>query len=972
MESTDCKLSSSDVSCFRDCRHDREHPESNSGFLSNATPVDPFRALCARCGNNLSIERSVAMKRHNRRKSIQTTPTMAELFEERQMLSAVSASIDGTGNNVENPDVGSTGEELLRISDAEYADGVSSPAGEDRVSARVVSNNIAAQSDSILNDRNLTDYIWIWGQFLDHDIDLTESAEPHEEFNIEVPLGDSLFDPFFTGEAEISLNRSIYVEGDESSDGIRNQINEITAFIDGSVVYGSDQERADALRTFEGGLLKTSSDGEYLPYNVDGLSNAGGTSDSLYLAGDVRANENIALTSMHTIFVREHNRIATELAAEDPSLTDEELYQEARSIVRAQLQVITYNEFLPALLGSDALSEYTGYDPNVNPNIANEFSTAAYRFGHSLLSPELQLLDENGEVIESGNLSLSEAFFRPDQVEAIGVDAILRGASTQLAQELDANVVDDVRNFLFGPPGAGGLDLVSLNIQRGRDHGLADYNQVRADLGLEPVTSFDQITSNPELALALEETYGTVDNIDLWVGGLAEDHVEGSSMGETFSTIIIDQFERLRDGDRFWYENVLEGKQLQEIENTKLSDIIERNSGIEGLQTNLFFQKGTEVLDINAEREDTDNVAVQVRDGQVSIVNADNGRVLEQRPVDEVAGINLRGADGQSERFTISTDGNSVLTNVNVDGGSRGRDTLVVRGTRGDDVITIGDGTIDMAALDVVFQNIETIILEGNDGDDILDATEANVDRTILLGGRGDDLLLGSDGRDRMFGQQGRDVLKGRGGDDTMSGGEDEDLLYGGRGRDGMNGGRDNDMLVQDGEGQRPGEIARLAAFMGDSLNIRRTGSNFANWGGRGEHWMMSDEGWLFLTPDGALHRWDGTGGANGELIAQFNAQVFDNQDLLTQPSGRLDDDSQDNLNVIVEDLNIRVPNNLFENWAGLGERWLWSSGQWLFITPDGMLYEYDPNASGIPGNAVAELTPDAFRNPDRFFRNRR
>ena len=154
------------------------------------------------------------MKRYQRRNKNQLeTSLIAEVFEDRQMLSAVTASIDGTGNNVDNPDLGSTGEELLRISDAEYADGVSSPAGEDRVSARVVSNNVAAQSESILNDRNLTDFIWIWGQFLDHDIDLTESAEPHEEFNIEVPLGDPLFDPFFTGEAEIGLNRSIYVEG---------------------------------------------------------------------------------------------------------------------------------------------------------------------------------------------------------------------------------------------------------------------------------------------------------------------------------------------------------------------------------------------------------------------------------------------------------------------------------------------------------------------------------------------------------------------------------------------------------------------------------------------------------------------------------------------------------------------------------------------------------------------------------------
>lgn len=533
--------------------------------------------------------------KQNRRKSSANKASVvsAETMEVRQMLSAVmsnveAASIDGVGNNSENEDWGSTNTELIRLSDADYADGIESPSGEDRPNARDVSNDIANQDESILNDRQLTDYLWIWGQFLDHDIDLSEAADPAEDFSVEVPLGDSLFDPFGTGTVEIPLSRTVYVDGEDSSDGQRQQINQITAFLDGSVIYGSDAERAEELRTHEGGLLATS-EGDLLPFNDAGLENAGGTSETLFLAGDVRANENVALSSMHTIFVREHNRIATELAEQNPSLTDEELYQQARSIVVAELQVITYNEFLPALLGSDALSEYSGYDSTVNPSIANEFSTAAYRFGHSLLSPELVRLNEDGTVIDDGNLSLSDAFFSPDELTEHGIDSILRGAATQLAQELDSQVVDDVRNFLFGPPGAGGLDLVSLNIQRGRDHGLADYNSIREDLGLDPVVSFSQITSDIELAAALEATYGSVDNIDLWVAGLAEDHLEGSSLGETFTTIIVDQFERLRDGDSYWYQNVFEGHQLRELESTTLADIIQRNSDVTGLQDNVFF-----------------------------------------------------------------------------------------------------------------------------------------------------------------------------------------------------------------------------------------------------------------------------------------------------------------------------------------------------------------------------------------------
>ena len=511
-------------------------------------------------------------------------------FDLDQLGTIEVASIDGTGNNLANPDWGSTDFELLRLVSVEYADGVSDPAGEDRPSAREISNAIADQSESVTNERGLTDLLWLWGQFIDHDLDLTENADPAESFDIEVPLGDEYFDPNGTGEVTIGLNRSIYdtETGDEVGDP-RQQINEITAFLDGSVIYGSDDERAAALRTFEGGKLKTS-EGDLLPFNTEGLANAGGTGDTLFLAGDVRANENAALTSMHTVWVREHNRIAEELAAADSTLSDEEIYQQARAIVRAELQVITYNEFLPALLGKGALDRYSGYDPTVDPSIANLFSTAAYRFGHSMLSSELLRLNNDGSVADEGNLPLQEAFFAPDEITAYGIESLLLGAANQTAQEIDNMVVDDVRNFLFGQPGQGGFDLASLNIQRGRDHGLADYNQARMDLGLEPVTSFDQITSNPELAAELEAVYGDVNNVDAWVGGLAEDHVAGSSVGELIQTVLVDQFERIRDGDRFWYQNVFEGRQLEDLERTTLADVITRNTDIEGLQNHVFFE----------------------------------------------------------------------------------------------------------------------------------------------------------------------------------------------------------------------------------------------------------------------------------------------------------------------------------------------------------------------------------------------
>jgi hypothetical protein len=507
------------------------------------------------------------------------------------------ASYDGTGNNLQNPEWGSTDEALLRLTTVEYADGISAPAGQDRPSAREVSNIVVAQSELAANRRGLTDLLWIWGQFIDHDISITENADPPEAMPIDVPADDAYFDPLGTGEETIEFFRSVYLsDTGDSADDPRAQYNAITAFLDGSVVYGSDQERADALRTFKGGKLKTG-EGDLLPFNEEGLDNAGGNSDSLFVAGDVRANENVALTAMHTLWVREHNRIADRLAADHPDWSDEQIYQRARAIVTAEIQSITYNEFLPALLGRDALGPYRGYDPRVNAGISNIFSTAAYRFGHSMLSPELLRLNNDGSVIEAGNISLRDAFFAPQEIVANGIDSILVGAASQQAQEIDNLVVDDVRNFLFGPPGAGGFDLASLNIQRGRDHGLPDYNQARADLGLEPVTSFADITTNVEVQRKLEEAYGDVNNIDAWVGGLAEDHVPGASVGQLIRTVLADQFYRIRAGDRYWYQSVFSGEELRRIENTTLADVVRRNTNVTGVQDNVFFAANAQPKD---------------------------------------------------------------------------------------------------------------------------------------------------------------------------------------------------------------------------------------------------------------------------------------------------------------------------------------------------------------------------------------
>jgi len=508
-------------------------------------------------------------------------------------------SVDGTGNNIAHPTWGAAGTTLIRIAPAKYSDGISTPAGGIRPSARVVSNALSAQTADEENARHLSDFVYVWGQFLDHDIDLSSTGS--ESMPISVPTGDPSFDPASTGTKSISFKRSESAAGTGTSAGNpRQQVNAFTAFLDGSQVYGSDEARAKALRTMSGGQLKTSA-GNLMSFNTAGLNNANDShmlpDTKLFLAGDIRANENPDLASLQTVFMREHNRIAAQQQVAHPDWTDEQLYQAARQIVIAELQAITYNEFLPALMGTNAIRGYDGYRANVNPMIANEFSTTAYRFGHSLLDGSISRLNNDGSEA-APSISLAQSFFNTTVFNTSmpnhsgDIDPFLKAAASGNAQEVDLHLVDEVRNFLFGAPGQGGFDLASLNIQRGRDHGLADYNTTRASYGLPKVTSFAQISSNSAVQEKLKSVYGTVDDIDLWVGVLAEDHASGSSVGQLAQRMMVDQFSRLRDGDRMWFENIFTGQQLDKLEGTRLSDVIQRNTALTSLQSNVFFFTG--------------------------------------------------------------------------------------------------------------------------------------------------------------------------------------------------------------------------------------------------------------------------------------------------------------------------------------------------------------------------------------------
>jgi peroxidase len=903
-----------------------------------------------------------------RRKQHSRLSGSPEAVELRRLLSATIATVDGTGNNAANPEWGSAGIELLRIASSEYGDGTSSPAGIDRDNARSISNAIANQTTLVDNSRGLTDLTWLWGQFVDHDIDLTTAADPGESFDIAVPLADPYFDPFAIGTATIGLDRSVYVEGVASSDGVRQQLNTITAYIDGSVVYGSDTQRAAALRTFSGGLLKTS-EGELLPFNVDGLDNAGGPSSTLFLAGDVRANENVALTAMQTILVREHNRIAGDLATNDPSLNDQQLYEQAREFVVAEMQVITFQEYLPALLGPDAISDWIEYDATVNPGITSEFSTAAYRFGHTMLSPQLQRLDSNGNADIDGNLPLRDAFFNPQQIIVHGVDSLLQGAADHVAQEIDTQVIDDVRNFLFGSPGAGGLDLASLNIQRGRDHGLADYNDTRIALGLAAAASFSDITSDIELATALETTYGSVNDVDLWVGGLAEDHLPDSSMGETFTEIIVDQFERLRDGDRFWYQNVLSGDQLRQIEDTTLADVIMRNSTVDGLQTNVFFAKGFEPVYVDLADQQTRDVDVRVNDGRLMVTDTQSGTRLVSRGVGDIGSVILRGGALSPEHLTVSAGiaADAVPMGIHFRSGGGG-DSLTVQGTGRDDVISADHSRLRANSVDVIFESISDLLLSGEGGNDTITAVAPDAARVTLDGGNGNDRLQGSRNSESLFGGAGDDVLLGGEGDDQLFGGPGDDRLMGEGGSDRLIGNAGKDLLMQEGHESDRQALDGQSLFLDTQFNLRTNGNYYVNWGGANEKWIYGDTGWLFITPDGGLYQWNGSRTATGTLIASLNAEVWTDPGLLyNTPQDFQDNDRHNSLMQLARgldrDLGLKNAVHYYENWGGRGEKWILGNDGWYFLTSNGRLFAWD-GSSNASGRLIAEFDARYFLEP--------
>ncbi len=356
----------------------------------------------------------------------------------------------------------------------------------------------------------------------------------------------------------------------ESDTFWREQVNIVTSFVDASNVYGSDEKTASALRSFKNGLLKVSQS-SMLPYVEEGDVKRG-AKQRLFIAGDTRARVVPGLTAMHTIFVLEHNRVAKELKKHVEELTDEQLYQISRAVVGAEMQNIAFGQYAELLLGNDMIKDAvnTYYDLKMDPSVSNEFATAAFRFGHSMVQNHVKLSGRADGVKQADTYKVGDHFKDPNAaMYRSGCEDILLSLLKQPSQTCDANFADSLRDglFLSAEERSGKLtddreavplpDLAARNVHRGRDHGLPGYMFYRRKCGhfkrgdcrwdVGPAEIPKQIWTK------FKSLYKSPTDVDLFSGGMAERPSPGAAVGPTFLCLLREQFQRLMDGDRFFF-----------------------------------------------------------------------------------------------------------------------------------------------------------------------------------------------------------------------------------------------------------------------------------------------------------------------------------------------------------------------------------------------------------------------------------
>ncbi|CAG9818166.1 unnamed protein product [Phaedon cochleariae] len=530
-------------------------------------------------------------------------------------------SYDGSCNNLRNPVLGTPNTRYARLLPANYGDGISTPtlsrSGNDLPLSRSVS--LIMYPDVQIEDPIWTLNAMQYGQIITHDMSMiagSTQAQPHQTkccspdgqllqfanipehcYPIVLPNND----PSHAQSNARCMNfvRTI-TDRDRGCVGGSQPAEQLTAvnhYLDLSIVYGNNDQVNQQVRQFQGGRLRVDVRGgqEWPPrsLNASGICTIQSPQEACYLAGDARVNQNPQLTLLQIVLLREHNRLADTLAKLNPHWDDETIFQEARKINIAQHQFISYYEWLPIFIGLENSVKnqilyqtrdfVNDYEESVDPTILNEHATAAFRFFHSLIAGNLDLVTEKRT--SYGSLRLSDWFNRPQILEeGNNFDELARGLNTQPQLGSDVYHDSEITQFLFRAGQPFGSDLKSFDVQRNRDHGLASYNDYRQFCGLPKAHTFQDFLDvisqkNVEKLMGL---YEGPEDVDLTVGGTLETLVPGTLAGPTFLCILTEQFYRTRKGDRFFFENQGDTgftlKQLNEIRKTSISRLLCDNS----------------------------------------------------------------------------------------------------------------------------------------------------------------------------------------------------------------------------------------------------------------------------------------------------------------------------------------------------------------------------------------------------------
>ncbi|XP_078361510.1 peroxidasin homolog pxn-1-like [Oculina patagonica] len=527
---------------------------------------------------------------------------------------------NGQCNNLNNPHYGAAMTPFRRIQPSSYDDGTSKPRNfklpkNNSVplpNARLISKELFPQSQNpdspwqqSPQSPERTNMASVFGQFLTHDITLTwhggrklncPDLDETECFDIPIVPNDSAFSN------SIPMSRASRCENAFGQP--QEQVNIATAFIDASHIYGNNEVELDKVRDLDSlqGLLRTTGQQQSVKNLLPQLPDDDTTvfcrskSQSIpcFYTGDYRRNNvSPALNAMHTVWVREHNRIALALGGLNTDWDKEKIFQETRKIIGAMMQHITYNEYLPTILSEQMLqaydlklNSYTGYNSSADASIANSFAAAALRFGHSTIGKAY---------IRPGHLDVPVKDFHDPtplyNLQEGGVDGILKGLLQQSARKIDRYFSWSVTKSLIPGPGVT-ADLAAINIQRGRDHGLPAYVEFR------DMFSGHDDSIPADVKTKMLNLYDDIQNVDLYVGGLLENPEGGAHIGPTFSHILAEGFKNLRQGDRFWYQNDHEfigfsPDQLKEIQSASLAKIMCDNSdGIVEIQPRAMLKEG--------------------------------------------------------------------------------------------------------------------------------------------------------------------------------------------------------------------------------------------------------------------------------------------------------------------------------------------------------------------------------------------